>query len=60
MNNKTEVSLTKKESPIEQQTRYRFEVHFYLEQNTVGLVFILWNRLLHKQSIKQEFPLIDG
>ena len=29
MNNKTEVSLTKKESPIEQQTRYRFEVHFY-------------------------------
>ena len=29
MNNKTEVSLTKKESPIEQQTRYRFEVYFY-------------------------------
>ena len=38
MNNKTEVSLTKKESPIEQQTRYRFEEHFYREQNTVGLV----------------------
>ena len=61
MNNKTEVSLTTKKSPIEQQTRYRrFEVHFYCEQNTVSLVFILWNRLLHKQSIKQEFPLIDG
>ena len=29
MNNKTEVSLTKKESPIEQRTRYQFEVHFY-------------------------------
>ena len=60
MNNETEVRLTKKLSPIEQYARYRFEVHFYWEQNTAALVFILWNRLLHKQSIKQEFPLIDG
>ena len=30
MNNKTEVPLTKKESPIEQHTRYRFEIHFLL------------------------------
>ena len=30
MNNKSEVPLTKKESPIEQHTRYRFEIHFVL------------------------------
>ena len=26
----------------------------------MALVFILWNGLLHKQSIKLEFPLING
>ena len=28
-NNKTEVFLTKKETPIEQHTRYWFEIHLY-------------------------------
>ena len=60
MNNKTEIPLAKKETPIEQDTRYWFEIHFYSEQNTLGLAFILWNGLLCKQSIKQEFPLVNG
>ena len=33
MKNKTEVPLTKKESPIEQQTRYPIEIHFLLKTN---------------------------
>ena len=37
MNNKTEVPLTKKLTPIEQHTRYLFEVHFLSRAKQNGL-----------------------
>ena len=57
-NNETEIPLTKKD-------RYRLRYICIESKHTVitakvGLVLILWKGLLHKQSIKQEFPLIYG
>ena len=60
MNNKTEVPLTKKLTPIEQHTRYRFEINILLrtKHSRSSLHLVEW--VVSQQSIKQEFPLING
>lgn len=54
MNNKSEIPLAKKKSPID---RYWFEIHLYWEQNTVGLAIPSGRQMKKKHIYGNKLPI---